>query len=67
VGRDPHIAKWSREASLMLPTQAEATALLPEDDSAACPAGTQVTHPSPAVDADDARVAANRVVWLLEV
>jgi hypothetical protein len=51
----------------MLPTQAEATTLLPEDDSAACPAGTQVIHPSPAVDADDARVAANRVVWLLEV
>jgi len=51
----------------MLPTQAKADRVLfPEGDSAACPADAQVIHPPPAVDADNARVTANRVAWLLE-
>jgi hypothetical protein len=51
----------------MIPTQAEANHFLfPEDDSAACPADAQATHPSPAVGGDDARITANHVAWLLE-
>ena len=67
VGGGPHAANEAREATPVPPAPAKSNrTVFPEDDFTTRPTDTKIVQPLPTIDANDTRVTANRMTWLLE-